>query len=78
MLLMFSASVPVFEMVSVKLLACPTATLLKLSEEATEIPATMPVPDRETVDGLPDASCAMSNEAERAPVAEGVNVTVIS
>ena len=53
-----------------------TAWLPKLTEVGVmEKPATVPVPDRGTVCGLPLTLSVMLRVAERAPAAPGVNAT---
>lgn len=75
-----SAAVPVLETVIVCVPDAPTVTLSKASEvEDREIAGAggaTPVPDRETVDGLPAALWERVNVPDCDPVAVGVKETV--
>jgi hypothetical protein len=66
-----------FWMVRFWVLVLPTFTVPKLSDEGLRVNAVNPVPDRETVCGLPAALSATLTVAVREPIASGVNVTLI-
>ncbi len=77
MLLMDSVALPVLVMLRKSWLDDPTAMLSNDSEvEDSERTGPVPVPDRETVDGLPAALWEMDSVPDLAPVVVGAKVTV--
>lgn len=78
MLVTCKSSEPVLDTVRVRFCDCDTIALPNVSEVATEIAGWMPVPESETTVGVPGALCVIEREAERAPVADGENVSVMS
>jgi hypothetical protein len=78
MLATFSVAVPLLVSVTAAELLPPRTTLPKLSALGfITAPGCVPVPLRATVDGLVGASLAILSVPLAAPVAVGVNVTVI-
>ena len=78
--LMDRLAVPALEMVNDCVVEVPTLTVAKAREDGNReivgVPDARPVPDRETLEGLPAALCVRDNVPDFGPVEVGAKVTV--